>query len=178
MVPNGAPQTGVFDLQVVEVATGRTLGDTNVGMVTTAPGLFADPGAGSGVATLAAVNKDGTVNSQSNPATAGDPIQLFGTGVGYIPGAPQDGYAATSAISSPSALTVVVYPDVLTAAQILYSGLAPDEVGVWQLNITIPTDIVPSATQPTYVVVLVNNSVPTGGPALHSLAQIYVKAKS
>ena len=177
LVPNNAGLGGIVDVQVVEVATGRTLGDTNAQMVTTAPGLFVFPGAGTGVSDLAALNKDNTINSQSNPATAGDPIQLFGTGVGYIPGAPQDGYPATSATPAPQSLTVVIYPDVLTAAQILYSGLAPQEVGVWQLNLVIPTDIVPSATQPTYVVVLVNGSVPTGGPALGRVAQIYVKAR-
>ncbi|HYA17525.1 MAG TPA: hypothetical protein VEF06_08675, partial [Bryobacteraceae bacterium] len=177
MVPNGAAQSGAADLQVVEVATGRTLGDTTVAMVQAAPGLFADSGAGNGIGNVAAVNKDGTVNSATNPAVQGDPIQIFGTGVGYIPGAPQDGYPASGPVSSPAAITVIVYPDVLTSSQILYSGLAPGEVGVWQLNITIPNDVITLPNQPSYVVVLVNNSTPTGGPALGRLVQIYVKAK-
>ena len=177
MVPNGAPQSGTADLQVVEVATGRTMGDTIVAMTQTAPGLYSDVNGGTGVSDLAAVNKDGTINSASNPAVQGDPITLFGTGVGYIPGAPPDGYPPTGAVNSPSALTVIVYPDVLTADQILYSGLAPQEVGVWQLNIVIPKEIITTPTQPTYVVVAVNNSTLTGGPSLGRLAQIYVKAR-
>jgi uncharacterized protein (TIGR03437 family) len=65
---------------------------------------------------------------------------------------------------------------ILDSSQVLYSGLAPGLVGVWQLNITIPNEVVPSTSTPTYVEVLVN-SVPSGGPTLGRAVQIYVKAK-
>jgi uncharacterized protein (TIGR03437 family) len=175
VVPNGAAQSGTADVQVVEVATGRTMGDTTVAMTPALPGLFSTNG--TGIGTLAAVNKDGTVNSASNPAVQGDPIQIFGTGVGFVPNAPADGTPPTGQTPSPLTPTVIVGFDVLTSDEILYSGLAPGLVGVWQLNVTIPKDVVPSTTSPTYVEVLING-YPSGGPALGRAVQIYVKARS
>jgi uncharacterized protein (TIGR03437 family) len=174
VVPNGAAQSGTLDLQVIEVATGRTMGDTTVGMAPALPGLFSTNG--TGIGDLAAVNKDGTVNSSKNPALQGDPIQIFGTGVGFIPSAPQDGYPPSGQAPSSQTPVVIVGPVILSSSQILYSGLAPSLVGVWQINITIPPEVVPSTSTPTYVEVLVN-SVPSGGPALGRAVQIYVKAK-
>lgn len=174
LVPMTAPQTGTFDLQVLEVATGRLLGDTTVAMAPSVPGLFSQTGNGSG--TLAALNKDNTVNSQTNPAVQGDDIQIFGTGQGFVDGAPVDGYPATGPTPSTRSLTVIVGFDVLTADQIKYSGLAPGLIGVWQLNVTIPKDVITLPTNPTYVVVQ-EDSVFSGGPALGRAVQIYVKAR-
>src|SRR5207248_4686946 len=87
--PALAPQSGTADVQVIETATGRVLGDTTVLMNDVNPGLFTVAGNGSGAA--AALNEDNTINSQTNPAVQGSVIQLFGTGQGFIAGAPPDG---------------------------------------------------------------------------------------
>jgi uncharacterized protein (TIGR03437 family) len=178
LIPMTTPQSGLLDLQVVEVATGRILGDTTVQMNTSAPGLFSL--SGNGIGTLAAVNKDGTINGPTNPAVQGDAIQIFGTGVGFVPGAPPDGYPPTAATPSPKPPTVIVgfsnSGNVLTSDQILYSGLAPNLIGVWQLNITIPKDTITTPTNPTYVVVLLDSN-PSGGPVLGRPVQIYVKGR-
>jgi uncharacterized protein (TIGR03437 family) len=70
---------------------------------------------------------------------------------------------------------VIIGPDILTlSSQIPYSGLAPDEVGVWQVNIVIPKDIVTLPTNPTYVVII-QDSVASGSPSVNRPVEIYVK---
>jgi uncharacterized protein (TIGR03437 family) len=173
LVPNGAPQSGTVDIQVLEVATGRLLGDTTMVMNAAIPGLFTQAQNGSGA--LAAVNSDGTVNSQSNPAMVGTYISLYGTGVGNVPGAPPDGQAPTGPVPAPRAPTVFIFPETITGSAVQYSGLAPGLVGVWQINVQIPSDLPTTMpNQPTYVIVY-QASVPSGGPTLGRGTEIYVK---
>jgi uncharacterized protein (TIGR03437 family) len=47
----------------------------------TAPGVFLNPDR-----SAAAINQDGTVNSQANPAKVGAYISIWATGTGYFPG--------------------------------------------------------------------------------------------
>jgi uncharacterized protein (TIGR03437 family) len=170
-VPIGAPQSGTADLQVLEAATGRLLGDSTVQMTTVVPGLFTQAGNGSGAAI--AVNVDGTLNSQNNPALAGSIITLYGTGQGFVPGAPPDGQAST-AVQNPRPPTVFIFPDSVSSTGIKYAGLAPGEVGLWQINVQIPSDIITLATQPTWVIVF-QDSVPSGAPTQGRGVEIYVK---
>ena len=171
-VPNLAPQSGTADLQVLEVATGRILGDTTVGMTTALPGLFTQAANGSGA--LIAANQDGTLNTQMNPAVAGQFITLYGTGEGFIPGGPPDGAAATQAISSPRAPTVFISPHTITGSAIEYAGIAPGQVGVWQINVMIPSDVVTLPTNPVNVIVI-QDSVASADIRQGRVVEIYVK---
>ncbi len=80
-VPMGAPQSGAVDLQVLDTATGRVLGDTTVQMNAAVPGLFSDTG--NGIGTVAALNQDNTVNGPTNPATAGRCDRAVRHGAGF-----------------------------------------------------------------------------------------------
>ena len=173
-VPMGAPQTGTADVQVVEVATGRVLGDTTVGMVAALPGFFAQ--AGTGIGAAAALNQDNTVNSQTNPAVQGSIIQMFGTGQGFIPGGPADGNISNVPLQTPQLPQVIMGTDFVPAANIKYSGLSPGLVGVWQVNVLIPDTVITTPTNPTQVIALVNG-VPSGGGGLGRRLIIYVKQK-
>lgn len=172
-VPNSAPQSGTANVQVLEASTGRLLGDSTVSMNVTVPGLFTQAGNGSGAAS--AVNQDGSLNSQSNPAMVGSYITLYGTGLGSVPGAPPDGHAPTGPLPAARAPTVFILPDTITGSAIQYSGLAPSLVGVWQINVQIPSDIPTTMpNQPTWVIVE-QGSVPSGGPTEGRGVEIYVK---
>jgi uncharacterized protein (TIGR03437 family) len=72
---------------------------------------------------------------------------------------------------------VIIGPDIITGTGIAYTGLAPGEVGVWQLNVVIPNDIVTLPTNPTYVVII-QNSIASGSPSVNRAVQIYVKHSS
>ncbi len=171
-VPTGAPQTGTVEIQVVQPATGRILGDTTVVMTAALPGFFTAGATGSGDAL--ALNQDNTVNSADNPAAQGTVIQLFGTGQGVVQGAPPDGSASTGLTQTSMLPLIIMGAGEVAPANIQYSGLAPGEVGVWQVNVLIPDSVISTPTFPTQVVAILNN-VPSGGAGLQRGVYIHVK---
>ena len=174
LVPAAAPQSGTADLQVLDTVTGRVLGDSTIQMNTVFPGLFTDTGNGMG--TVAALNQDGTINSPTNPAVQGQVIVLFGTGQGFIAGAPADGYPATAVqTAAPPIVFVGGFP--VDPSAVLYSGLAPGLVGVWQINVVIPVTTITLPTNPTFVYVQQGSFI-SGVPLTGRGTEIYVKAKS
>jgi uncharacterized protein (TIGR03437 family) len=173
-VPIAAPQTGTSDLQVVEVATGRVLGNTTVLMNDVDPGLFT--ASGNGIGAAAALNQDNTINSQTNPAAQGTVITLFGTGQGFIAGAPPDGNISNAQLQSARPPAVIMGTGLVPDGSIQYAGLAPTLVGVWQINVLIPNTVVTTPTNPTQVIV-VQNSRPSGGGAQGRPVLIYVKQR-
>jgi uncharacterized protein (TIGR03437 family) len=171
-VPSGAPVSGTANLQVLEVATGRLLGDATVLMTPVNPGLFTQ--AANGIGAALAANKDGTLNTQTNPAIAGDFITVYGTGEGVIPGGPADGEAAKTALASPRPPTVIVGVHAQTGSDVQYAGIAPGQVGVWQVNVRIPSDTITLPTAPTQLIVI-QDTAPSGGLPLGRAVIIYVK---
>jgi uncharacterized protein (TIGR03437 family) len=108
-----------------------------------APGVFqSQPGY------AAAVNQDGTVNSQQHPASIGSIVSIFVTGIGSMTPAPVDGGFVLPPLPVQDLAVQVLYartsPDGQSPAQpgfadILYAGPAPFEVaGVGQINIRVP----------------------------------------
>jgi len=147
-------------LEVVRVSTGQTLGSFPITVQTTSPALFytnvhtaaafsgTDPcrGGRTGICYQAlANNEDGTPNSESNPALHGTTIHLFGTGQGVVPGAPADGDVAADQIPTPDKPRVYLGGAEVTN-NVTYSGLAPGQIGQWQIDLKIP-DIIQSTTQ-------------------------------
>ena len=118
-----------------------TLSVTHAG--TTASQTVAIAPAGPAIFTIdgsyaAALNHDYTVNSQNNPAAAGEVIQLFGTGLGAVSPA-----VATGAPASGETLSWVVAKVTATVggapADAPFAGLAPGFAGLWQVDVIIPT---------------------------------------
>jgi len=174
VVPSSAPQSGTADVQVVEAATGRVLGDTTVVMNAVSPGIFTQTASGSGAGAIE--NQDGTVNTSGNPAAAGSVVTIYMTGQGYISGMPPDGNISNAALSTPYApLVYIGGNDFVPPANVLYSGLAPTLVGVWQINVRIPDDIVSLPTSPTQVFIQADSLI-SGGGGFGRPVYIYVKA--
>ncbi|MBM3763685.1 MAG: hypothetical protein FJW36_26070, partial [Acidobacteria bacterium] len=103
-----------------------------------APALFVFGPWGS----AAALNQDFTVNSAANPVPRGQAIVLFATGLGAVTPAPGGLSIATS---SP---TVLVNQRELRP---FFSGLAPGFIGLFQLNVLIPTNFPPGLELPVLV---------------------------
>jgi uncharacterized protein (TIGR03437 family) len=173
-VPIGAPQSGTANMQVVDVATGRLLGDTTVVMNAADPGIFTQ--AGNGIGASIAINQDNTLNSQTNPAVQGSTITIYGTGQGFIAGAPPDGDVLNTPLSTPVNPLVIMGFGPVPDANIAYSGLSPALVGVWQLNVVIPDSVITLPDNPTQIILIVNG-VPSGGAGIGRNVLIYVKAK-
>ena len=174
-VPSNAPQSGGAEILVLETATGRVLGDTTVSMFTVSPGIFTQAANGSGSGVIA--NQDGTLNSAANAAKAGSVITIYMTGQGFVPGMPADGDISNGILNTPYTPIVYIVGETtpVPPENILYSGLAPTLVGVWQINVKIPADVVSLPSNPTQVVVQVN-SLPSGGGGVLN-RPVYVNVK-
>ena len=112
---------------LVEVKVGgQTVTRTSMTVLASAPGLFA------------AANPDGTLNSGTNAAKRGDTLVVYGTGQGAVTPAVQDGAAASTTLASS-----VVAPLVFLGGKqmpVAFSGLTPGFAGLWQINVTLPSD--------------------------------------
>jgi uncharacterized protein (TIGR03437 family) len=109
-------------------------------LAASAPGIFT--ATLSGRTQGAILNKDSVLNTPANPAKAGDIVQIFATGPGPLANTPKSGEAAPG---SPLA-TTVTNPVVLIggkSAEVVFSGLTPGLVGLWQINVVIPADVTP-----------------------------------
>lgn len=103
------------------------------------PGLFSrnQDGAGPG----AILHADGTpVSLPDSPAQPGETISIYATGLGTVDNRPDTGQAA----STLSLSNTLVRPDVSIGgrpAAVTFSGLAPGFVGLYQVNVIVPTDL-------------------------------------
>jgi uncharacterized protein (TIGR03437 family) len=112
------------------------------GVSAAAPGVFLNPSTPN---YAAALNQDGTVNSQQNPLHAGSIITLFATGLGHVTPAPADGSVIQLPLPIQDLKVQVEVPNpdrenptpYFTTVQ--YVGPAPLEIaGLSQINVQIP----------------------------------------
>ena len=169
LVPMNIATSGTAEFQVVKASLGQILASGSASLDRVAPALFAVSGAGG---QLAAVNEDGTVNNPTNMISRGKVITLYGTGAGFVTGAPPDGTPTTGALNTdaqPGAVRVLIGSDFVPDANILYSGLAPGFPGLWQLNVKIPDTVLPSpATVVVVQIYSINSNSGKGGQRLVS----------
>jgi uncharacterized protein (TIGR03437 family) len=114
------------------------------------PGIFT---IGGRAATQGAVlNEDSSSNSPANPASAGSVIQIFATGLGSTD---PPAIAGQPAPATPLSVTLSK-PMVIVAgftAEVLFSGLAPGSVGLYQVNARIPAGIPSGGSVPLQIVI-------------------------
>jgi len=118
------------------MVSGASVGSATLNTTPSNPALFT-VSAGTGAA--AALNQDGSANSDANPAIRGTVVSLFLTGDG------QSGGQAT--------VTIAGY-----AADVLFSGPAPGLPGLTQVNLRVPSGFMPPGDQPVRVTM---NGAPT-----------------
>jgi len=116
----------------------------NVPVLRVQPGIFeyAPPGSSSRYA--AAVKLDGSVVGPTNPASRGEVVSLFLTGMGPVLPVLRTGEPGPA---DPPAVTWL-QPAVAVggiAAEVLFSGYAPGLLGLYQVNVVIP-DATPTGT--------------------------------
>ena len=149
-VPTASP-AGTQRIGVRVAETGELVAGGSLLIGSSSPGFFSLSRDGKGQA--AALNEDGTPNGAPSPAARGSVAQLFGTGQGPVIPEVADGEAApsgslaktvavptsdgTSCLNSQPSVCVAIGS---TFGEVLYSGLAPGFVGVWQINVRIPAN--------------------------------------
>jgi uncharacterized protein (TIGR03437 family) len=110
---------------------GAAAGATTISLSALAPGLFLLPQG------AAAVNQDGSVNSQTQPASVGSVISAYLTGLGPVNPPVATGAAAPSTpLSEVSATIAATIGNV--DAPVKFAGLAPGFTGLYQVNILVP----------------------------------------
>jgi uncharacterized protein (TIGR03437 family) len=109
-------------------------GAVDVSVLAAAPGLFFQ---GSHAIVQ---NSDFSLNSSSDPAKVGDTILAYLTGAGAVSPAVADGQPAGSNPLSLVTPTVTATIDAV-AAPVSFAGLAPDFVGLWQVNVVVPAGL-------------------------------------
>jgi len=133
-VPYATP-TGPDSVQVEVFDQGEETGNIVTDSFTEDPGIFAY----NGNYALAVHPSDGALVGPSNPALAGEVLILYVTALGPLSLDIADGYPAPS---SPLAYTTEPF-DVLVngeTSEVLFSGLAPGFVGLYQINFRVPRD--------------------------------------
>lgn len=140
-VPSSTPVgSALQEIQIVRASTGQVLASGLVRIDPVSPGLFTSNSTGSGQ--LAALNQDNVPNDGVHPAKAGSVIQLFGTGPGIVSGAPPDGTpAALTQLPTDEKPNVYINAGQIPPEDVLYSGLAPGFIGLWQINAKVPKDV-------------------------------------
>jgi uncharacterized protein (TIGR03437 family) len=158
-VPSNTP-IGSNRIAVRVADTGELVaGGSSLLVANTSPGLYTANQSGTGQAS--AVNEDSTVNTTSNPITQGKVIVLYGTGQGLVSPAVPDG---TATPSGPLSYTVAIptsdsrtcqnsQPSMCVAfangslGDVKFSGLAPGYIGLWQINVVVPTGLTAGPVQ-------------------------------
>ena len=113
------------------------------------PAAFEYTEVSSGRLLAAALDEKFALLTSGNPARKGRPVQIYMNGLGPVDNAQVSGEVAQG---QPLARTRVL-PTVTIAgktADVIFSGLAPFNVGLYQINIVIPTDA-PSGIQAVVV---------------------------
>jgi uncharacterized protein (TIGR03437 family) len=120
-------------------------------VVASEPEIFTANSSGTGPA--AALNQNGTPNSASSPASAGQVVVLFVTGDGIITNPGPDGIINPITLPLPKPVLPVSATIGGLAAVVEYAGEAPGAVqGVMQLNLLIPAGV-PTGAVPVKVTV-------------------------
>jgi uncharacterized protein (TIGR03437 family) len=109
-----------------------------------APGIFATNQQGTGQGAILNVNN--VLVDASAPAAAGDVVQVFATGLGATNPAVASGAAAPA---SPPLANVVAAVTATVGGQpapVQFAGLAPNFVGLYQVNVQIPSGLASGPT--------------------------------
>lgn len=136
-------------VQITVVYNGVTSNAITVNVASAAPALFSIDGSGKGQ--VAAINADGTINADANPASRGSIVMLFCTGEGETNPAGVDGQ-----INAGPTYPAPLLPASVTiggvSAQVLYAGGAGGAVaGLCQINVKIPEAVSPGSNVPVQI---------------------------
>ncbi|HYL75549.1 MAG TPA: IPT/TIG domain-containing protein [Bryobacteraceae bacterium] len=104
----------------------------------TAPGVFTNPVGGLGSA--AALHPDFKLVTADNPAQVGETIAIYLTGLGAVSPAVADGAPGPSNPLSNATNAIFVLIDGQQATP-AFAGLAPGLVGLYQINVQVPTGV-------------------------------------
>jgi uncharacterized protein (TIGR03437 family) len=118
------------------VASGTGAASTQVAVSSVAPEIFTISSNQAAV-----TNQDNTLNTASNPASRGSSIVIYGTGFGVV---------GSSGGLSPVKTSLYV---VIAGTQLIpsFAGLTPGAIGLYQVNVALPSTLPPGLSLPFYL---------------------------
>ncbi len=125
---------------------GANSNTVTVPVAPTAPGIYTLDQSGSGPGAI--LHADYSVVDASNPASAGETVLIYLTGMGTVSPAVADGTAGTAGTLYRA---TGADPTVLVAGQpgtVRFNGLAPGYPGLYQINVTLPAPLANSGALP------------------------------
>jgi uncharacterized protein (TIGR03437 family) len=159
MIPYGI---AVNTAQQVAVAHGNSISvPQQITIAAAAPGIFASDGSGKGQGIIVGVKASGdqAVADAGHPVSAGDVVVIYCTGLGEVNPPIVAGNAA-----SLTQLEQAVNPVTVTiggvSAPVLFSGLTPGYVGLYQVNATVPAGVSAGAQVPVVITAAGQSSAP------------------
>jgi uncharacterized protein (TIGR03437 family) len=81
----------------------------------------------------------GAIVTAASPAALGEYIVLYMTGMGVVSNEPVTGAAASSTTLSNTAVTPIVSIGGVNATEV-FSGLTPGFIGLYQINVQVPSN--------------------------------------
>jgi uncharacterized protein (TIGR03437 family) len=167
-IPQATPASGYADFVVLRPSTGQVLAAASFPMNVAAPAFYTMDQSGSGqIAAFNILHADGsayppqTLNGTNNPIEPGGWVQLYGTGIGPISGAPPDGQGASGPVSAPAMPIVYVGAQQST---VQYFGLVPTIPGMFAMNVQVPSGNIAPPPGPNKVGFFYQNIQSTWGP--------------
>jgi uncharacterized protein (TIGR03437 family) len=123
------------------------------------PAIFSVNGQGFGQASVYDVSNH--LVDASNPATAGSILQIYATGLGPVSNQPASGSPATN---NPPSVTATFPLVSISGADVpvVFSGLVPGMVGLYQVNVVVPEGLPSGPSQSLQMVMLGANSNSNG----------------
>jgi uncharacterized protein (TIGR03437 family) len=149
-------------VQQLIVQNGTAVSQPETVMVSAAqPGVFSQNSSGTGPGSILGQKAGGipTLNTAANPASAGDALLIFCTGLGTVsPPVPAGAAASSSALSyTDNQVTVTVGGK---DGQVLFAGLAPGWVALYQVNVLVPPGVTAGPSVPVMVTLAGASSTP------------------
>ncbi len=139
---------GQTSAQVQVLYNGETVMNVQVSLVAASPALFT---VSSGMGQAVAVNEDGSLNSDQNPALRGSIVVLYATGGGQNQPAGVTGQASQAPFGIPQLPVSLTVAGI--TADILWAGSAPGFVGLLQINARIPSGFISTGDLPVVLTV-------------------------
>ena len=140
---------GQFQTSLQATANSQISGSVTVNLAPFAPGIFSVNGQGTGQGVI--LDSAYHVTGATNPATRGNIVQIFCTGLGAVSHQPATGAPAPT---SPPLATTTANPAVTIGgvqAEVVFSGLAPGSVGEYQVNVKVAAGVVPGSALPVVI---------------------------
>jgi uncharacterized protein (TIGR03437 family) len=141
LAPNSRPQL------IVKGASFVTVPET-ITVAAARPGVFTTTQDGKGQGVITDVNN--RLVDASNPTKTGDVVVVYCTGLGATNPAVRSGEAAPASplarVVTPVSVTIGGQP-----AVVQYAGLTPGYVGLYQVNVQIPSGVTPGSSVPLVI---------------------------